>query len=592
MWTDINNIHTLYEDNVVVHNRHAAVSAMRSAIRRSSATTLSSEMGPMIRAVGGWGNEIQIQNSQNVEVYGNRVEMTGGGNGIVMIQQNRGSGTFGTYTTTGNQIHDNIIVDHDGEGYIGGVADYNQSGMLNGGNTWSNNQYFMSDGGGRFEWGGSETFTQFKDAAHETGSISQSYPDTSGWLTASPADATPSPPADPAPPPPADTSPPSTPGVNTTIGSGSDSLELKITQDAYQGDSQYAIYVDGKQIGATLTASALHGSGEADSLQVKGDWAAGSHTVSVTLLNDLWGGTTGTDRNIYVESATFDGAPVPGSKLAIYDGTPKSFTVTDTTAVPPAVAPLLAASGGVQASTPNAGEMHLTQGQLDSVVAAAIAQWAAAGASASQLAALPATTFSVADLSGNTIGKEGAPSHITIDVDAAGHGWFVDPTPSDNFEFTHALNAVGTDLLTDPTSAAAGHLDLLTTVSHEMGHVINLPDSTATSDAHDLMYINLVDGERRLPSAADVAQANAATFSSHTVGATAPPAPGSAPQASASQPATSDGGHFGWGADTFVFAPSGAATPMLGFAGFANFIKAAGVDFSTRAVSMLRLSTM
>ena len=123
--------------------------------------------------------------------------------------------------------------------------------------------------------------------------------------------------------------------MNTTIGSGSDSLELKITQDAYQGDSQYAIHVDGKQIGATLTARALHGSGEADSLQVKGDWAAGSHTVSVTLLNDLWGGTTGTDRNIYVESATFDGAPVPGSKLAIYDGTPKSFTVTDTTADPP-----------------------------------------------------------------------------------------------------------------------------------------------------------------------------------------------------------------------------------------------------------------
>ena len=59
--------------------------------------------------------------------------------------------------------------------------------MLNGGNTWSDNQYFMSDGGGRFQWGGSKTFPQFKDAAHETGSISQSYPDTSGWLTASPA---------------------------------------------------------------------------------------------------------------------------------------------------------------------------------------------------------------------------------------------------------------------------------------------------------------------------------------------------------------------------------------------------------------------
>ncbi|XIA65182.1 carbohydrate-binding domain-containing protein [Bradyrhizobium sp. TZ2] len=116
-------------------------------------------------------------------------------------------------------------------------------------------------------------------------------------------------------------------------------LELKLTQDAYQGDSQYAIYVDGKQIGGTLTARALHGSGEVDSLQVKGDWAAGSHTVSVTLLNDLWGGTTGTDRNVYVEGATFDGAPVAGSKLAIYDDTPKSFTVTDTTAVPGSTTP-------------------------------------------------------------------------------------------------------------------------------------------------------------------------------------------------------------------------------------------------------------
>ena len=191
MWTDGDNIHTLYEDNVVVHNGMGGISHEISyqAIIRNNTLIGNGADDPRS---WWWGNEIQIQNSQNVEVYGNRVEMTGGGNGIVMIQQNRGSGTFGTYTTTGNQIHDNIIVDHDGEGYIGGVADYNQSGMLSGGNIWSNNQYFMPDGGDRFEWGGSKTFTQFKGAAHETGSISQSYPDTSGWLTASPADATPS----------------------------------------------------------------------------------------------------------------------------------------------------------------------------------------------------------------------------------------------------------------------------------------------------------------------------------------------------------------------------------------------------------------
>ncbi len=338
MWTDINNIHTLYEDNVVVHNTINGISHEISydAIIRNN-TLYGNGYGD--KRGWGWGADINIQNSRNVQVYGNRVEMTGGGNGIVMIQQNRGSGTFGTYTTTGNQIHDNIIVDHDGHGYVGGFADYNQSGMLNGGNTWTNNQYFMSDGGSRFQWGGSKTFAQFKTAAHETGSISQSYPDTSGWLTVSPTDTTSPPPVVTNPPPPVVTTPPPTPGVNTTIGSGSDTLELKITQDAYQGDSQYAIYVDGKQIGATLTAKALHGSGQADVLQVKGDWAAGSHTVSVKLLNDLWGGTSATDRNIYVESATYNGAPVSGSKLAIYDDSPQSFTVTDTTAVPGSTPP-------------------------------------------------------------------------------------------------------------------------------------------------------------------------------------------------------------------------------------------------------------
>jgi hypothetical protein len=95
-----------------------------------------------------------------------------------------------------------------------------------------------------------------------------------------------------------------------------------------------------------------------------------------------------------------------------------------------------------------------------------------------------------------------------IDPSAAGHGWFVDSTPNDNSEFTHATNAAGTDLDTDPGNAAAGHLDLLTAVSHEMGHALGLEDKVSPTDAHDLMYINLVDGERRLPDATDIAEAN------------------------------------------------------------------------------------
>ena len=55
--------------------------------------------------------------------------------------------------------------------------------------------------------------------------------------------------------------PPVAPTVDTTpvvktIGSGSDALVLKISQDVYLAGAQYTVSVDGKQIGGTLTAGA------------------------------------------------------------------------------------------------------------------------------------------------------------------------------------------------------------------------------------------------------------------------------------------------------------------------------------------------
>jgi hypothetical protein len=258
-----------------------------------------------------------------------------------------------------------------------------------------------------------------------------------------------------------------------------------------------------------------------------------------------------------------DNAPASGTATAELQShnTGNSFANGVTLiAGPISTPPLNAAPGGVQALVPTPGETNLSQAELNSVVAAAIAQWAAAGASPSQLAAMLAVSFTVADLAGDRIGEQSSPKHITIDTDAAGHGWFVDSTPNDNSEFTHAANAAGTDLYTDPSNAAAGHMDLLTAVTHELGHVIGLDDSTS-GDVHDLMYIDLVDGERRVPDATDVAQANVANVEA-AVPVAAQAAAGTPIITGTAGNDTIDAGHGGnilfggVGADNFVFGPS------------------------------------
>jgi hypothetical protein len=94
-----------------------------------------------------------------------------------------------------------------------------------------------------------------------------------------------------------------------------------------------------------------------------------------------------------------------------------------------------------------------------------------------------------------------------------------------------------------------------------MGHELGLPDLTAASDVNDLMYIDLVDGERRLPDAGDVPVVN--TLTPHIGAANAPVVMGTPGND------TIDAGHGGKilvggaGADNFVFAnvEIHAATP-------------------------------
>lgn len=147
----------------------------------------------------------------------------------------------------------------------------------------------------------------------------------SGAGTAPPA---PTPTPTPTPPPPPPPAPPSG-GGTVTVGAGPDTLLLRISQDAWNGNAQYTISVDGRQIGGTLTASALHAQGMSDTVTVKGDWGAGSHNVSLRLTNDAWGGTPTTDRNLYLDGVFYNNQVVPNASKALLDGVPQSFGFTE-----------------------------------------------------------------------------------------------------------------------------------------------------------------------------------------------------------------------------------------------------------------------
>jgi hypothetical protein len=135
----------------------------------------------------------------------------------------------------------------------------------------------------------------------------------------------------------------SSPSIIT--GSGSDTLVLSVSEDAYangdgtsdpNGDAAFTVAVDGKQLAGTFYATASHSAGASQTFTFKGNWAPGAHTVTVAFLNDAYAGTPSTDRNLYVNDVTYDGTDTKQSAALMSTGS-KNFSVTDSTSIPPVV---------------------------------------------------------------------------------------------------------------------------------------------------------------------------------------------------------------------------------------------------------------
>ena len=127
-----------------------------------------------------------------------------------------------------------------------------------------------------------------------------------------------------------------------------------------------------------------------------------------------------------------------------------------------------------------------------------MASWAAIGLDQRIIASLVKVEYVITDLPGAMLGLA-EHSTIYIDYNAAGHGWFVDRTPAVDEEFEKFDTG---ESLRASNPASVDRMDLLTAVSHELGHILGLEDLDSLADS--LMSSLLERGVRHRIGAAEI----------------------------------------------------------------------------------------
>ena len=112
----------------------------------------------------------------------------------------------------------------------------------------------------------------------------------------------------------------------TPVGSSVFDIGINLSEDAWQGDAQAIISIDGKQIGGAQTVTASHGLGQEQRIAFLVPLSNGLHTASVAFVNDAWGGTAATDRNLYVDSMDVD-TQHTGLSAVLYANGVQSFAI-------------------------------------------------------------------------------------------------------------------------------------------------------------------------------------------------------------------------------------------------------------------------
>jgi hypothetical protein len=90
-------------------------------------------------------------------------------------------------------------------------------------------------------------------------------------------------------------------------------LVLHMSEDAFNGDAQFTVFIDGHQLDGVQTATASHALGQTQDITLTGSFDNGQHVIDINFINDAWGGSPSEDRNLYVQSLDINGEHIAGT---------------------------------------------------------------------------------------------------------------------------------------------------------------------------------------------------------------------------------------------------------------------------------------
>ena len=224
---------------------------------------------------------------------------------------------------------------------------------------------------------------------------------------------------------------------------------------------------------------------------ITGAWSVGSALTSIYLRQRFsgngsiklpgYGGTSTDDNAVLAYLLGRNSITAPGSPAGYTAGIVSHTGTTPFTGGTSCSTPLLLSNRRINkypiSKVESVGNTsNLSGEQLQLVVNEALTIWQAVGLNGRQMKKLRETLYSVDVLAPGKIGAYSIENDVSISRDAGGKGWYV---------------GVG---------VPGSHIDLLTSVLHEMGHVLGLKDLKGNKFRNYLMYGKIDLGKRKLPT--------------------------------------------------------------------------------------------